>query len=103
MGAAAYNRGSARIAATIDAETRRPAQFEICDMLNTLPKYPDAGTPFQSIRFIPGNGGFWAECPVSGFGFWYQTLAEAVRRWSVIVTFDEGCFMGIPTQRKAVA
>ncbi len=90
MGIAAYNRGSNAISNQIDAQAR-PVEFEIMERLNALPKYADAGTPFGPIQFIAGNGGFWAECPKSGFGFAYTTLAEAVRRWKVqIVAFDCG-------------
>jgi hypothetical protein len=90
MGAAAYNRGSNAIRRDIDANMR-PVAFEVMDRLNDLPKYSDAGTPFGSLRFESGNGGFWALCPRSGFGFWYPTLSEAVRRWRVqIVAFDGG-------------
>ncbi len=85
MGIAAYNRGTAAIAAHLDAEAR-PVEFEIMERLNALPKYADAGKPFQAIQFVAGNGGWWAQCPVTGYGFPYRTLAEAVRRWKVTIT-----------------
>jgi hypothetical protein len=90
MGIAAYNRGSSAISQQISSMAR-PAEFEMMDILNALPKYEDAGKPFGQIQFTMGNGGIWAECPVTGFGFWYPTLFEAVKRWRVtIVCFDRG-------------
>ena len=92
MGIAAYNRGSAALRREIDAD-QRPVEFEIMERLNALPKYADAGKPFGPIQFASDSvrGGFWATCPVTGFGFWYRTLPEAVRRWRVqIVAFDCG-------------
>lgn len=59
---------------------KRPVEFEIMDHLNALAKFNDAGTPFGPVRFVEGNGGFWIECPKTGFGWWYTTLREAVRR-----------------------
>lgn len=74
----------------IDAGARA-VEFEIMDMLNALPKYADAGKLFGPIQFYADRGGFWAQCPLTGFGFWYHTLHEAVRRWHVTVTaFDNG-------------
>lgn len=90
MGIAAYNRGSAALSREIDAD-QGPVEFEIMEWLNALPKYSDAGTPFMSIQFVSGNNGVWAQCPQTGFGFWYHTLPEAIRRWKVnIVAFDCG-------------
>jgi hypothetical protein len=91
MGIAAYNRGSRVISQRIDAEMR-PVEFEMMERLNALPKYEDAGTPLGPINFIYDPRGFWsAECSVTGFGFWYKTLHEAVRRWNVTITgFDCG-------------
>ena len=91
MGIAAYNRGSAALSREIDAD-QRPVEFEIMDRLNALPKYEDAGKPFGPIEFVYDYRGFWvAQCPRTGFGFFYDTCAEAVRRWRVrIVAFDCG-------------
>ena len=96
MGIAAYNRGSKAISDLIDAD-QRPVEFDMMDMLNGLTKYYDAGTPFMPINFVPANGGFWAQCPVTGFGFWYPTLHEAVKRWRVTITgFTNGIWLGEP-------
>lgn len=90
MGAAAYNRGTKALVRDIDSN-RRAVEFEIMERLNALPKHNDAGTPFGPIQFVAGHNGIWAECPVTGFGFWYKNLPEAVRRWNVqIVSFDHG-------------
>jgi len=93
MGIAAYNRGSTALSREIDAD-QRPVEFEIMERLNALPKYADAGKPFGPIDFRESNGIWWALDPAegfAGFGFWYTSLHEAVRRWRVqIVAFDNG-------------
>ena len=96
MGIAAYNRGSDALKKQIDAEAR-PVEFEIMERLNALPKYADAGKPFGAIQFVSGNKGVWAVCPRTGFGFWYRTLPEAIRRWKVTITaFDCGAWLAEP-------
>jgi hypothetical protein len=96
MGIAAYNRGSKAISDRIDAETRS-AEFDVMDILNDLPKYPDAGKSFGPVQFVAGNNGWWIECPVTGFGFWYSTLHEAVRRWRVTINgFNCGIWQAVP-------
>lgn len=90
MGIAAYNRGTQALARQIDSE-RRSVEFEVMERLNALPKFADAGTPFGPINFVSDHGGFWAQCPVTGFGYWYSTLSEAMQRWRVqIVAYDNG-------------
>jgi hypothetical protein len=93
MGVAAYNRGTAVIAAQIAANDRAP-EFQMMDALNALEKFSDAGCPFGPINFVPGRNGFWAECPSTGFGYWYPSLREAVRRWNVSVTSYDGSAWG---------
>lgn len=98
MRIAAYNRGSAAIIRQIDAE-KRPVELEIMERLNALPKYHDAGKPFGPIQFVhdPVHGGFWAQCPVTGYGFWYRTLPEAVRRWRVTIhTYNNAVWQAEP-------
>ena len=89
MGIAAYNRGTQLLARKIDAEAR-PAEFAMMDDLNALPKLPGSATPFDAIHFTPGHGGWWAECPTTGFGYWYRTLRQAVRSWNVSVHAHTG-------------
>lgn len=101
MGIAAYNRGSAALSREIDADARH-VEFEIMERLNALPKYEDAGKPFGPIQFVSGNNGVWAVCPRTGFGFWYHTLPEAIRRWRVtIIAFDCGLWLAIPNAERA--
>lgn len=57
----------------------RPVEFVLMEELNSLPKFEDAGKPFTDIWFVPGNGGWWAECPRTGFGYWYKTFAVMVK------------------------
>jgi hypothetical protein len=64
--------------------------------LNAIPKDPGAETPFGDILFVQGHGGWWAECPVTGFGYWYATLRRAVRAWNVAVFLDSGRLIGQP-------
>ncbi len=89
-GSQPYNRGTQAIGQQIDA-AKRAAEFELMDIFNSLPKFEDAGKPFGLVQIVSGNGGFWIECPKSGFGFWYPTLWEIARRWKVaLVGFDCG-------------
>jgi hypothetical protein len=85
MGIAAYNRGSKTISVRISMDLC-PREFVMIDILNSLTKYEDAGTPFGPIQFVLSHGGCFAECPVTGFGFFYTTLFEALKRWRVRVT-----------------
>ena len=95
MGAAAEHRGNAAIRRAIEAE-KRPVEFEIMDRLNSLEKYPDAGTPFTPVRIGEGHGGFWIYCPKTGFGYWYKTLAACMRRWRVTITGFDGEWIAEP-------
>ena len=102
MGIAAYNRGSKAISDRLNQDLR-PREFEIMDILNNLPKYPDAGTPFQTIHFDFVGGQCWAICPVTGFGFCYPTLHEAVKRWRVeIVGMQNGVYIAEPLPREGL-
>ena len=89
MGAAAEHRGNALISRQC-AERDRPVEFDLMDELNALTKTEGAGLPFGPLRFTHGHGGWWAECPVTGFGYWYPTLRLAVRSWRVIVCHYDG-------------
>ena len=96
MGAAAYQRGNKRISADIDAQ-QRASEFVLMDDLNALPKHEGASKPFGPIHFIGSHGGWFAECPVSGFGYFYASLREAVRSWQVSITeCRHGVFIGVP-------
>lgn len=96
MGAAAYQRGSALISKQFAADRRAP-EFVLMDELNALEKFPDAGRPFGPVTFSFSHGGWWAMCPTTGFGYWYRTLREAVRRWHVeIVGYDNGDWLAEP-------
>ena len=99
MGVAAYQRGNALIRRQFDADERK-AEFQMMDNLNALPKFPDAGTPFGVIHFVHSHGVWFAECPVTGFGYWYKTLREAVRRWRVTITeYRHGVWVAKPMPR----
>jgi hypothetical protein len=71
MGIAAYHRGSLSIRRQIETALR-PVEFELMEHLNALPKYADAGTPFDEIRFAYSHGAWWTECPQTGFGYHYK-------------------------------
>ncbi len=103
MGIAAYNRGSLAIRREI-AKNDRPVEFEIIENLNNLPKYEDAGTPLQGITFAFDGMRWWALDPVklwAGFGYYYPSLREAVKRWRVEITGYNGMFLAEP-RREAV-
>jgi hypothetical protein len=105
MGAAAYRRGSNAIAARIEAEReqRHPREFEMMDILNMMPKYEDCGRITEPVLFTFSHGVWWVnvERKPDGFGWWYRSLAEAVKRWSVVVTgYDNGTWRAIPINQK---
>jgi len=61
------------------------------DRLNELEKYSDAGIPLGSIQFAESHGGWWAVCPLTGFGYFYKSLHEAVKRWNVVIVgYNDG-------------
>lgn len=93
MGVAAYNRGTKAISEQIGAAAR-PAEFVLMADLNAMPKNNSAKKPWGPIHFISGHGGWWATCPVTGFGYWYETLWAAVRAWRVtIIEFRNGTWV----------
>ena len=100
MGAAAYNRGNALIARQCAANAPKPDAI-LLDALNAEPKRPGAPKPFGPVHFIAGNGGWWAECPKTGFGYWHTSLRAAVRSLRVaIVTVQirqgSPVYVGVP-------
>ena len=98
MGAAAYHRGSRSLSRQMDAE-QRPVEFVLMDELNALPKYPDAGRPFGPVQvFYAPQGVWWIQCPTTGYGFWYRSLRELVKRWQItIIGYQGGVWTAIPT------
>lgn len=101
MGVAAYNRGSACISQQIANDKYRPVEFDIMDTLNALPKYNTATPPHGSVRLGEGHGGWWIYCIKTGYGYWYKTLHEAIKRWDiVIIAYKNGEWEAIPTPNK---
>lgn len=99
MGVAAYNRGTQSIRNGITRDFARQPEFEIIELANSMTKYPEAGTPFGPIQFVFSHGGTWAECPTTGFGYWYPTLYEAVKNWNVTITgIRNGVFIATPNR-----
>ena len=89
MSIAAYNRGTAHLRRQTDANQRHTA-FVMMDELNALPKVAGARKPFNTVHIQAGNGGWWATCPVTGYGFWYKSLRSAVQHWDIsIIGYDE--------------
>jgi hypothetical protein len=87
MGVAAYNRGSQAIRRQLD-DAAPDALTHLAHGLNAAPRAPDAGAPFpteQGLTLAPGHGGWWLSCNVTGFGYWYRTPWQAMRRWLVDV------------------
>lgn len=98
MGVAAYNRGSVAIRRTLGDEGCHIKQF-VAD-LNELPKYPDAGTPPGDLVITFSRGVWWVNVASNpdGYGYWYRSIREAVRRWRVYVIGPDyaGRFIGVP-------
>ena len=85
MSNAAYNRGSQCIRNQVE-QNQRPAIFAMMDDYNAMPKHAGSVAPFLPVEIVPGNGGMWVSDPRTGYGFWYRTLAEAVRSWEIDLT-----------------
>lgn len=99
MGVAAYNRGTKCIRKQLQ-DKENELLFRFMDELNTLEKYPDAGTPFSSVNLDQSHGGWWIYCPKTDFGYWYKTLREAVKRWKITITgYKNGEWEAIPLQK----
>lgn len=100
MGVAASQRGSALIRRQCAANDR-PVEFALMEELNAIPKYPDAGTPLGPLHFVAHRNVWFAECPKTGFGYWYPTLREAVRRWRVtIIGYEHGVWHAVPMPKE---
>lgn len=96
MGIAAYNRGSKLISRQLAANVR-PVEFEIMERLNAYPKHDHAPVPWGEIHFIAAHGGWWAECPIKGGGFWYRSLRDAVKSWRVeVYAYESGIWIARP-------
>ena len=101
MGVAAYNRGNALIARQLEpSETDRLRAM--LDDINATPKQAGARAPWGPVDLVPGHGGWWAECPTTGRGYWYQTLRAAVAEWRIAVVgvgMKGGlvCYRAVPT------
>lgn len=89
MGVAQYNRGTKAIQFDID-RSKRPVEFAFMDDLNAVPKTANAYRPFGDVHFVPGRRGWWAECPVTGYGFWFRALRTAVAAFRVEVYARKG-------------
>jgi hypothetical protein len=66
--------------------------------LNAIPKEFMAPTPFDDVHFIRGNNGWWAECPTTGFGYWFKTLRKAVAAFNVAIFMDGNRLVGQPVR-----
>ena len=62
--------------------------------LNRTNKNDDAGTPFGPTVIVkdPVRGGVWHldAHDKDGFGFWYRSTWECVRRWNIEITHHNG-------------
>ncbi len=66
MGAAAYNRGSKCISEQISREGRA-AGFDLIELLNAVPKHPNARRPFGPVLFKYDGRNWWALDPIKQF------------------------------------
>lgn len=104
MGIAAYNRGSAAISRQIQSEAR-PVAFEVVDRLNATQRHSGAAAPFGDVHISQGNGGWWAACPATGYGFHYPCLRSLMAAWLVDIAeidFARGEFIARPWDRARV-
>lgn len=98
MGVAAYNRGSHAIRQSISRD-ERPPEFLMMDRLNELDKYQDAGVAPGELVFTHSRGVWWVNVAdrSDGFGYWYRSLHEAVKRWKVeIYGYRNGAWFARP-------
>lgn len=101
MGVAAYNRGTKAIRERIqqEYEDTHPREFEMMGLLNSLPKYPDCGKINEPVLFSFCNNVWWInpKRKPDGFGYFYKTLHEAIKRWNVnVIGYDNGVWEAIP-------
>lgn len=85
MSVKAYNRGSRAIATQMH-QGDRPVEFEIMDNMNSVPKKETAMAPLGNTVIFAERGFFFIECPVTGYSFWYRTMAALMASWRVAVT-----------------
>lgn len=100
MGIAAYNRASSVIRLRISQDDR-PVAFQMMEDFNNLEKYDDAGAPFGDLIFTFSRGVWWvnAASHPDGYGYYYKSLREAIKRWKVvIVEFNNGTWRGVPSK-----
>ncbi len=101
MGHAAYLRGSDSIARGIreDYDREHPVEFEVMDRLNSLDKYPDAGSVTFDVDISMSHGVWWI-LPAGkhdSYGFWYPSLRELIMRWNITVTgYNDGDWFAVP-------
>lgn len=94
MGAASERR-YVIFAAAQTSTGKTPNQLFVAD-LNKTPKIPGARTPFGEIHFVASHGGWFAECPKTGFGYWFKTLRQAVATFRVAVFANGTSLIGKP-------
>ena len=58
-------------------------QSDVVSVLNSVPPREAAPIPWGDIHFAPSNGAWWASCPVTGFGYRYDTLEAAFEAGSL--------------------
>ena len=96
MGIAAYNRGSNAISRQLDAD-QKPVEFLMMDDLNALPKSPTHDSHLALYNSVCDHHGWWAECPVTKYGYCYPSLRQAVQSWQVTITeYNRGIWVAIP-------
>ena len=98
MGVAAYRRGNAMITRQIESDAR-PVEFQRMSDLNALPKFPGARAPWgDEVHIVRSHRRWWVECPITGYGYHYATLREAVRSWDIhVIGYAYGVWTAIRT------
>lgn len=96
MSARSENRYKAFARREADAKMPDHIAILVAD-LNAQKKNEGARAPFMDAVLKQGHGGWWMECPITGYGFWYKTIRAAVRAWRVTVYWDGSNFCCIPS------
>jgi hypothetical protein len=102
MSAASENRYRAFAARQAQAQAGHLSHNEaLVRDLNAIPKASGAPTPFGDVHFVHGHNGWWAECPTTGFGYWFKTLRKAAAAFNVAIFIDGNRLIGQPVRNRS--
>lgn len=100
MGVAAYNRASKVVSKRIDDAFGVTSSDDLFIRdLNNLPKKACAQRPFSDAIIVQSHGGWFIECPTTGYGFFYKSIRDLVTSWLVRLAVDNGKLVAFPQDR----